>query len=104
AEEFQDRTMSLLLSHPVPRQYIWFAKLKVLATALVPVYLVFLFCMGFVPGTLALAVIPIGVLFTGPGSGIAARNTFLGALNIFGMPFCVWLGMLLIYSMVRLVF
>jgi ABC-type transport system involved in multi-copper enzyme maturation permease subunit len=90
--EFQWRTLGLLLSQPVSRRRLWLEKMLVLGTAMAIGYLVFLACT-YVPdgGDMAmrwfLALVPLGILCSAPYLALAVKNTIGAAALTVLLPF-----------------
>ncbi len=87
--EFQWRTMPLLLAQPVPRRRIWNEKMLVLGGALGLGLLFFLVCVPLPErdSYLFLAVLPFFVFCAAPYMALRLQNTFLAAVLTFGLPF-----------------
>jgi ABC-type transport system involved in multi-copper enzyme maturation permease subunit len=87
--EYQWRTMPLLLAQPVPRQRIWNEKMLVLGTALGLGLILFLLCVPVADADtyLFLFVFPFCVLCTAPHMALNIKNTLMAAVCTFGLPF-----------------
>jgi hypothetical protein len=87
--EFQWRTMPLLLAQPVPRRRIWNEKMLVLAGALALGLAFFLVCVPLPEkdSYLFLAVVPFCVLCVSPYMALQIKNTLIAAVCTFALPF-----------------
>jgi ABC-type transport system involved in multi-copper enzyme maturation permease subunit len=87
--EFQWRTMPLLLAQPVPRRRIWNEKMLVLGCALALGLVFFLVCVPLPEkdSYLFLAVVPFCVLCVAPYMALQIKNTLIAAVCTFALPF-----------------
>jgi hypothetical protein len=87
--EYQWRTMPLLLAQPVTRRKIWHEKMLVLGTTLGLGLILFLLCVPL-PETdnyLFLVLVPFCVFSTAPHMALRIKNTLIAAVLTFGLPF-----------------
>jgi len=86
--EYQWRTMPLLLAQPVPRRTIWIEKMLVLGTALGLGLILFLLCVPLEDSDtyLFLFVLPLCVLCTAPFLALSIKSTIMAAVCTFGLP------------------
>ncbi len=85
--EYQWRTMPLLLSQPVPRKRIWNEKMLVLGVALWLGLLTFLFCSSWDEDSTWFAVLMcVCVLCTAPYLALKVKNTIAAAACTIGVP------------------
>jgi len=98
--EFQQKTMSLLLTQPIPRTSIWKEKMLVLGGAIVIgtgalcVALLFFATQLLARGVaewIAFGLIPLGAFCTTPWYTLQARSTLLGAVGALGPPIAILL-------------
>jgi hypothetical protein len=103
--EYQWRTMPLLLAQPVPRQKIWHEKMLILGAALGLGVILFLLCVPL-PDTdtyLFVIIVPFCVFCAAPYMALKIKNTVMAAVCTIGLPFglCGTLT-LLMWAFIRL--
>ncbi len=105
--EFGNRTMALLLAQPLPRRRIWNEKMLVLGGALAVAWLAWLAgaatfnelritSSDFINMAVILACVCVGVLGSAPWMALKVRNTYLGAVLAWGLPYALVLFAVLI--------
>jgi ABC-type transport system involved in multi-copper enzyme maturation permease subunit len=100
--EFQHRTISLLLSQPIPRSVIWRDKMLVLGTGMVACLAVLVGCLAVSPSGndyhewLVLVFIPLCAFCGAPFWTLLLRHNIAGMVAAVGAPS----GMLAVYALV----
>lgn len=85
--EYQWRTMPLLLSQPVPRRKLWNEKMFVLAVALLLGLLTYLACIPLDSDSRWFAILMCVCVFcTAAYTALEVKNTLLAAIMIVGIP------------------
>ena len=104
--EFQHRTLSLLLSQPIPRSVIWRDKMLVLGAGMAASLAVLLGCLAVtrpvIEGTdwLVMALIPLCAFCGAPFWTLSMRQSIAGMVAAVGVP-C---GLLSLYGLATLLF
>ena len=104
--EFQHRTISLLLSQPIPRSVIWREKMLVLGAGMVTSLVALLICLAVsapaIDGQnwLVLALIPLCAFCGAPYWTLSLRQSIAGMVSTVAVP-C---GLLAVYGLVLLQF
>ena len=102
--EFQHRTLPLLLAQPLSRLRIWREKMIVLSSAVLLALAAYGLCLWLFTDprsfdqdassrALLLVFLALGVICTAPLQTLMTRNTLIGAVNVFCFPIAICLGL-----------